>query len=81
MELGFTSPMVVQVTLLHTLDGIVGSRSGVDGSIDDAEGPRTQDCLDPECTVIDGLAKELGCERRIGPGRNSGGGSKDSDVN
>ena len=37
MELGFTSPMVVQVTLLHTLDGIVGSRSGVDGSIDDAE--------------------------------------------
>jgi hypothetical protein len=60
------------VTLLHMLDGIVGSRSGVDGSIDDAEGPRTQDCLDPECAVVDGLAKQLGCEHRIGPGRYSG---------
>ena len=56
MELGFASLVVILVVPLDALDGIVGTRSGVDGTIDDAEGPRTQDCLDPECTVVDGLA-------------------------
>ena len=56
MELGFAGLVVVVVVLLDALDGIVGTRLGVDGTIDDAEGPRTQDCLDPEGTVVDGLA-------------------------
>lgn len=39
MVLGFTSLVVV---LVYVLEGIVGSRSGVDGTIDDAEGPPIQ---------------------------------------
>ena len=70
MELGFASLVVVQVVLLHALDGIVRSGLGVDGTIDDAEGPRTQDCLDPERTVVNGLTKQPVGERRIG--RHSG---------
>ena len=57
MELGFAGLVVVVVVLLDAFDGIVGTRSGVDGAVDDAEGPRTQDCLDPEGTVVNGLAK------------------------
>lgn len=66
MELGFASLVVVGVGLLYALDCIVRSRLGVSGTIDDAEGPRTQDCLDPEGTVVYGLTDELGCRRRIG---------------
>jgi len=65
MELRFASLVVVGVGLLYALDSIVRSRLGVDSTIDDAEGPRTQDCLDPERTVVDGLTDELGCRRRI----------------
>ena len=46
MELGFASLVVIVVVLLDALDAIVGTRSGVGGTIGDAEGPRTQDCLD-----------------------------------
>jgi len=75
MELRFASLVVVGgVVLLYALDGIVRSRLGVEGTIDDAEGPRTQDCLDPERTVVDGLTDELGCKRRIG--RHCGRGSR-----
>ena len=52
MELGFASLVVVVVVLLDALDGIVGTRLGVDGTIDDAEGPRTQDCLDLRAPLL-----------------------------
>ena len=42
MVLGFASLVVVLVVLIHALGGIVGSRSGVDGTIDDAERPPIQ---------------------------------------
>ena len=41
MELGFASLVVILVVPLDALDGIVGTRFGVDGTIDNAEGPRT----------------------------------------
>ena len=72
MELGFASLVVVG---LHALDGILRSRLGVDGTIDDAEGPRTQDGLYPERAVVDGLTQQAVCKRRTGrhSGRGVGG--------
>ena len=67
MELGFASLVVVR---LHALDGIVRSGLGVDGTVDDAEGPRAQNRLYPERAVVDSLTQQAVCERRIG--RHSG---------
>jgi hypothetical protein len=49
------SRLVVPI-LLHTLDSILHPCVGVDSTVDNAEGPVTQDGLDPEHTVIDGLS-------------------------
>ena len=65
MELGFAGLIMVGVCLLYTLDGIVCSRSGVNRAINNAKSPRTQDRLNPEYTVVDGLAQKLGRKRRV----------------
>ena len=65
MELGFASLVVIRVGLLYALDGIVFSRSCVNGAIDDAKRPRSQDRLNPKCSVVDRLAQKLGHRRMV----------------
>jgi hypothetical protein len=65
MELGFASLIVVRLRLLNAFDCVVCSGLGIEGSIDNAESSRTQDCLDPERAVVNGLAQELGRRRRV----------------
>lgn len=62
MELCFAGS---EAGLLYALDGIVFSRTCVDGAINDTERTRTQNRLNPQRTVIDSLAQKPGRGRRI----------------
>ena len=62
MEISFAGYVV---GLLYALDSIVRSGACVDGAINNTERTRTQNRLDPQCTVIDRLAQKPGHRRRI----------------
>ena len=57
MELPLAGLIIFVSLLLDTFDGILYPRLDVDSAIYDAEGPRTQNGLNPESTVIDGLSQ------------------------
>ena len=65
MELPLAGLMIAVSLLLDTFDGISYPSLGVESAVYDAKGPRTQNGLNPESTVIDGLSEEPGCRRGV----------------
>ena len=61
MELFLASVINSSALLLDALDGVVHVGVDVDGAVDNAKCPSTQDGLDPEGTLIDCLSHRLGC--------------------